>query len=146
MREVRVRSITEMAGVAEEVLSVLPQRDSAHVLALTGELGAGKTTFVQRIAKALGIREHVVSPTFVLMKVYPVSGHDWIRELVHIDAYRVEDSAEMQVLRLEDLYKRAGALICIEWPERIARLIPEDAVKIGIRVLSDGSRDIHYAR
>ncbi len=123
-----------MTTFAEEILSILPQKKSAHIIALSGELGAGKTTFTKALARKLGIVEHVTSPTFVVMKVYEVSEHSWIRKLVHIDAYRIEDIDEMRVLNLNDICTEEGTVVCIEWPENIAALIPEDALQIRIDV------------
>jgi tRNA threonylcarbamoyladenosine biosynthesis protein TsaE len=134
----------EMATVASEILSILPQKDSAHVLALSGELGAGKTAFVKALARELGIPEHITSPTFVIMKSYKIPQHDWIKKLVHIDAYRIEDINEMKVLALDELYKEAGSIICIEWPERIEGLIPSDAFSIQIAIQKGEQRTVVY--
>ena len=134
----------EMAGFATEILSVLPQKEGAHSIGLTGPLGAGKTAFVKALAKELGIVEHITSPTFVIMKAYQVTEHDWIKRLVHIDAYRVEDIDEMKVLHLDELFDETGTVICIEWPEKIKSLIPEDSLMISIAPLSEEKRTITY--
>lgn len=133
-----------MATIAEEILSALPQKDTANVLTLSGELGAGKTVLVRAIARALGITEHVTSPTFVIMKTYDVPEHYLAKRLVHIDAYRVEDIGEMRVLKLPELFKEEGALICIEWPEHIRELVPDDARTIHIDITGEEKRTIAY--
>ncbi len=143
-----VRSITseeELVGVAEEILKALPShKPSAHLVLLSGELGVGKTALVKALAKVLGVAEHVTSPTFVLMKSYSANGHAWVKELVHIDAYRMDDQREAKVLGLDALTKKEGSIICIEWPERIKEAIPEDALTVGITAHEDGRRTITY--
>jgi tRNA threonylcarbamoyladenosine biosynthesis protein TsaE len=119
-----------MPTVADEILSILPQKKGANVLALSGELGAGKTAFVRALAEQLGVREHITSPTFVIMKTYTVPDNENISTLVHIDAYRVEDVREMDVLGIPGLMQQEKTLICIEWPEHIKELIPADALPV----------------
>ena len=135
---------SELATTAEEILSILPQKTVAHVIGLTGELGVGKTAFVKAIARQLGITEHITSPTFVIMKMYDVAGHEQFRELIHIDAYRIEDIEEMRVLRLDELYQKEGTLICIEWPERISEVVPKDTLHIEIEMDTEGVRTFTY--
>ena len=138
-----VHTLAELDTFAQEMLSTLSQKDSAHVIALTGDLGVGKTSFTQALAKHLDIAEHVVSPTFMIMRSYQTENPNF-KKLVHIDAYRVEDIREMEVLKIPELFSEAGTVICIEWPERIAALIPQDAHRITFAVNSDDSRTITY--
>lgn len=91
-----------------------------HVVLLNGDLGTGKTTFTQQLAKMLGITEPVLSPTFVLMKSY-VTTDPVFDQLTHIDAYRIEDQTLFKTLRLETSLIDQETLFCIEWPD----LIPE---------------------
>lgn len=94
------------------------------VVALHGELGAGKTTFVQGLARALGIHEPVNSPTFTLVNV-----HHGERTLYHVDLYRLHDDAEAMTLGLDDLLFGQG-LTAIEWAERIANWLPPGTVHL----------------
>lgn len=89
------------------------------VVLLSGELGAGKTTFTKALATALGVQTTVTSPTFTLMNVYPVSGHPTIHELVHVDTYRIERSEELEEIGLAEYLGRPDTLCVIEWPEKI---------------------------
>lgn len=134
----------DMADIAEEIFSTLPQKDTAHVLALSGALGAGKTSFTKALARHLGIIEHITSPTFVIMKSYEVPSHEWVHTLTHVDAYRIEDVDEVRVLRLTDLFQEAGRIMCIEWPENIKELVPDDALTITIHIGDNDSRTITY--
>ena len=122
--------------------SLAPHTDTATVVALSGELGAGKTTFAQGIARALGIEENVTSPTFVLEKIYQLEGQRFAR-LIHIDAYRLNDPHELEVLGWTEIIVDPVNLIIIEWPEKVARLIPADAIHIAFTGSGD-SREITY--
>lgn len=117
-------SLEETQTLAAEWLSSLGDQvaksNAATVVGLVGDLGSGKTSFVQGVAKALGVQEHVTSPTFILERIYklgPLSAK-W-KHLVHIDAYRLEGSDELKHLGWEDLTKDPGSLILVEWPERV---------------------------
>ena len=99
------------------------------VLALEGNLGSGKTTFTQGFAPSLGVKENVLSPTFVLMKIYEIKRKSY-KHLIHIDCYRVESPRELSHLGFKKILKDKDAIILIEWADRIKKLIPRDAVRI----------------
>lgn len=92
------------------------------ILALTGPLGAGKTTFVQALSRVLGAKGHLRSPTFSLVRSYAVKAGD-IRTLVHVDAYRIEDEQDVLPLGLNELLSEPGTVMAIEWSERISNFI-----------------------
>lgn len=96
------------------------------ILGLIGELGAGKTTFVKGLAKALGIKSRVVSPTFVIFKPYHVNNKKF-KHLVHVDAYRVEGE-ELQDVGIED-YFNDGSVLAIEWADKIKKILPNGRTK-----------------
>ncbi len=114
----------------------------ATVLTLSGDLGAGKTTFVQGVASVLGVEEPVTSPTFVIMKIYDLINQPFKR-LVHMDAYRLKGKEHLRVLGWEALCADPENLICIEWPEKIEGAIPADAIPVTLRYSGEG-RDIFY--
>jgi tRNA threonylcarbamoyladenosine biosynthesis protein TsaE len=122
--EWKVQTLDETAAVAAALLSLLQPGAVATVLALHGDLGAGKTTFVQQYAARLGVTEPVTSPTFVIQKVYPLT-KPW-DQFVHIDAYRIESAAEMNQLGFAELLNTSRTLVCIEWAERIDSLLPDN--------------------
>ncbi len=111
--------------------------DTGTVVTLSGQLGAGKTTFVQGIARALGVEEKVTSPTFVLEKIYQLEGNPpaggW-EHLVHIDAYRLKGAHELEMLGWQELIADPANLILIEWPERVAEAMPETAIRISFEI------------
>ena len=123
--------------------TLVPHPESATILALSGDLGAGKTTFAQGIARALGVEEQVTSPTFVIEKIYQLQNQTFTR-LIHIDAYRLTDPHELEVLGWKEIIADPANLILIEWPEKVAGLIPADAINISFKEYGD-SREITYA-
>ncbi|MDE2213179.1 MAG: tRNA (adenosine(37)-N6)-threonylcarbamoyltransferase complex ATPase subunit type 1 TsaE [Patescibacteria group bacterium] len=115
--------LENLPAFSREVLGNIEQRKNrAFVLFLQGELGAGKTTFMQALAREIGIKGTVQSPTFVLMRAYPIS-YKGFTKLVHIDAYRFEKPDEFRALRPNDFLKDPHTLVCIEWPERIEGML-----------------------
>jgi len=133
----------DLERVSKEIVGAVTQlaveKTTATILALSGDLGAGKTTLMQSLAKELGVEEVVISPTFVIMKVYELSHNDFDK-LVHIDAYRVEDSAEMSALRFAEILSTPRTLVCIEWPEKIADVIPTDRGEIKLEIIDEETR------
>lgn len=87
------------------------------VITLSGELGAGKTTFTQGFAAALGITDKILSPTFILTRQYQIPNSD--KTLYHIDLYRLENSAQIEALGLKEIIGNNNNIILIEWPERL---------------------------
>lgn len=133
----------EMADFAADMLGTLAPRDDgrATVLALRGDLGAGKTAFTKALARHLGIDEHVTSPTFVIMKKYPIE-RGAFAQLVHIDAYRMHDGRELEMLGWPDLLKDAQNLIVIEWPERVDAVLPKDAITLSFSHVDETTREV----
>jgi tRNA threonylcarbamoyladenosine biosynthesis protein TsaE len=119
--------LAELPAFVREVLKSLDSardKSRATLVALRGDLGAGKTTFVQALAKELGIEETVQSPTYVLMKRFDISNHPRFKRLIHIDLYRLERPEEFGALKPEEFLHDPHNLICIEWPERAEALLP----------------------
>ena len=118
------------ALLAREAAALKGRR--AVVLALTGNLGAGKTTFVQGFAASLGIKETLASPTFVIMKAYALRhatrDKRHARTLVHIDAYRLKSGKDLASLGIRSILRDPHAIVVIEWAERITHSLPRDAV------------------
>lgn len=121
------------------LLNVRPGK-SATLITLEGDLGAGKTTFVQRLAKDLGIEEVVNSPTFTIMKSYELKLGQPYSYLVHMDAYRIEDVKELAPLRFLQIMSTPGVLMCIEWPQNIKAALPSDVCKVVISNHQNGGR------
>lgn len=114
------------------------------VITLTGDLGAGKTTFTQELGKFLGITESIVSPTYTLVKQYPLEYEEY-DELVHIDAYRIESEDEIGPIHLESLLNQPKTIICIEWPDMIRSIIPQTAIQIAINITDGEEREVRVS-
>lgn len=142
-KKYRVTTPTDFASVIEEVLK-RAQEITAHaaVVTLSGDLGAGKTTCTQQLAQHLGVTEPVVSPTFGIMKGYELAGNEYFDQLVHIDAYRIEDISETGPLRFVELFKQPRTLICLEWPEKIAGIVPDNKVTVAITSAAGEEREV----
>jgi len=131
------RSLDAFRQQAREFTLSLGPGSAARLVTLTGELGAGKTTFVQEVARTLGVEETVSSPTFVIEKRYELRGQTFAH-LIHIDAYRLKSEEELLKLGWHELLADSGKLIFLEWPERVPRLIPEAAVRVQIDITREG--------
>ncbi len=143
MTVVPIYDLPYFVGNVLATLALLPEKDSATLITLTGNLGSGKTTFVQEFARKLGITETVQSPTYVLMKSYPFQGDRTsfgrprrYSRLIHIDAYRLENPEEFKTLRPEEFLNDPKALVLVEWPEKAGTLLPP--ADIALRFTSEG--------
>jgi tRNA threonylcarbamoyladenosine biosynthesis protein TsaE len=117
---------------------------NATVVALQGDLGAGKTTFVKAVAEAFGIQKTVTSPTFVLEKVYKINGFGGFTQLIHIDAYRLENGAELLTLGWRALIEDPQNIIFIEWPERVAEVLMGGVQTIQFIFIDEMTRKITF--
>jgi len=130
------KSAAETQKLAADIVKGLVGQKAggkALVLALEGELGGGKTTFVQGLAKALGVKEKITSPTFVIMRRFEIkklgnkeTGR--LSNLYHIDCYRLGSRNELTDLGLGEILKNPKNLVVIEWADKVKSLIPKDAV------------------
>jgi tRNA threonylcarbamoyladenosine biosynthesis protein TsaE len=130
---VETRSAAETQGLARELAEVLPPDAT---LALHGDLGCGKTTFVAGMADAWGIEGPVTSPTFNLFTIYKGK-----RMLVHLDAYRLHGARDMDTLMMEEFMKSPWCL-AIEWPENIDGWLPPDALHLELKDTGRNRRSI----
>lgn len=135
---VATASAAETQRLARELAAALP-RDCT--LALHGDLGVGKTTFVQGLAEGFGIQEMVTSPTFTIFTLHRGSR----RNLVHLDAYRLDDARQMDSLMLEDFLSSPYCL-AIEWPEKIADWIPKNAFHLALCILGSEQHGIRLEK
>lgn len=132
MTMVPLSELPEFARNVRAVLKLLPHTAGAVVVNLVGNLGAGKTTFVQAMARDWGITQPITSPTYTLMRSYDIptdrlpSGQQRrFKRLVHIDAYRLERPEEWAHLKPEEFLSEAGTVVFIEWPEKVAGFAPK---------------------
>lgn len=113
-----------------------------EIIALSGNLGAGKTIFTKGLAHALGVKHVVNSPTFNILKLYPTTNNLGIITLVHIDAYRLKSSNELEALGVQEYFDNPNFVTVIEWPEKIKKILPKKTEHITIKQLNENAREI----
>lgn len=133
-------SLAELDGAVQSLLDYTGDR---RIMAFSGEIGAGKTTFIQAFCRHLRVMEQVTSPTFSLVNEYQYQPKDGgpERSIYHMDLYRLEEAEEALDFGIEE-YLDSGAYCLIEWPELIESLLPEDTVWINVRIVDDSTRKI----
>ncbi|HEY4474455.1 MAG TPA: tRNA (adenosine(37)-N6)-threonylcarbamoyltransferase complex ATPase subunit type 1 TsaE [Candidatus Paceibacterota bacterium] len=142
------KSFKETQKIASGLARKIIKTKKGAVISLEGELGAGKTTFIQGFAKALGIKSKVKSPTFVLMKKYPVKlrhGASKVSNqtnLYHLDCYRIRDYKDLRIPEMKEIFESSYDIILVEWAERIKRVIPKKHITIHIDHISKNQRKI----
>lgn len=127
-------SLEEIDEVASQVLAANPNK----VILFHGEMGAGKTTFIKALSKALGVKDATSSPTFSLVNEYQTVDN---KTLYHFDVYRLKNENEALDMGIED-YLYSGNWCFIEWAEKIPNLIPEQHSVIEIKLTAEGKRDL----
>ena len=130
---ITTESADETIQAAYDFASIVPEN---QVIALHGDLGVGKTTFIRGLAQAWEISEPVTSPTFNVYTLYQGT-----RQLVHLDAYRLNSGADLDALAIEDFLSPPWCL-AIEWPERIREELPEDAWHLTLTIHPDKTHSI----
>lgn len=133
-------TIPKLENIDEAARSFIELMGDRTVFAFYGDMGAGKTTFINALSRALGVEEDATgSPSFAIVNEYR---SDTTAELIyHFDLYRLESVEEALDLGVED-YFDSGALCLIEWPERIDDILPDDTVKVTVSVTPDGQRTL----
>lgn len=116
--EFSLKNIEEQARTVLDKIKTERVDEGAFLLLLSGELGAGKTTFVQALGRVLGVKERLVSPTFLIQKEYETKDKTF-RRLVHIDAYRLKSKSELEELGWKELVSDPETLVVVEWPEQV---------------------------
>ncbi len=130
-----VHTLHDLADAAKWLTDNLA---SHYLLAMKGEMGAGKTTLIQAVCRYLGVDQDVTSPTFSLVNEY-ISGSGEI--IYHFDFYRIEDPVEALDFGLDE-YLYSGLLCLMEWPEKVIDYLPDDTVWLSITVKDDQSREL----
>ena len=137
MRTITISSLQELDNAAAQFLE---EAGEHAVIAFSGEMGAGKTTFIQALCRNLGVKVEVNSPTFSLVNEYftPVGN-----SIFHFDLYRIETPDELFDMGYEE-YFYSGSLCLIEWPEKARNLIPDDALWVHFVIGENEARLIQF--
>ena len=140
--EITTHSSAETKNLAAKISTSLK---GGEVLALYGELGSGKTTFTQGLLAALGIKQRLTSPTFVIYKHYKLkTGSGKFKVLNHVDCYRLEGPKDLTGIDLSEIVSDPTAITVIEWPERIEEILPKEVIKVRFETISENERKITY--
>ena len=131
------------ALLAKELLKE-PLQKNAVVLALEGDLGGGKTTFLQGFARGLGIRKQVLSPTFVIAQKFAIRSTRF-KNFYHLDCYRVDHPRELLGIGFKEVLAENTNIVAIEWSSRIAPLLPKDAIKITFDFVDENTRKLSFS-
>jgi len=145
--ELITKSARETQSFGQALAADIVSGKVSNVLALKGELGSGKTTFVQGLAKGLGIAGRIISPTFIIIRKYPIKGMDpksSLKAFYHVDLYRLEGDLDKEILNLgfPYLWSEPQNVMVIEWAEKVEKLIPSGATWITFEDMGKDSRKI----
>lgn len=125
---------TNSAGETRKLGGMLARKISRGIIALEGNLGSGKTTFIQGFAKGLGIKEKITSPTFVILKNF--------KNFYHIDCYRIQTPEEILSIGFKEIISNPNNIVAIEWPEKIKKILPKNIIKIKFKFIDKNTRKI----
>jgi len=148
----KINSCQEMkkfgADLAGNVLKSAGRSSGALVFALEGELGAGKTQFVKGFAQGLGIKQPILSPTFVIWRPYkiPSQSKSNFNNFFHLDCYRLESLTDAYTVRIDKILKNSANIAAIEWPQVVVRLIPTDAWHLKFIITGKNQRTVKIQR
>ena len=116
--------------------------NGGEVLAMYGELGGGKTTFVQGLALGLGIERRIISPTFIIMRTYDLKD----KTFYHIDLYRTSSIKDIEGLGIDEIMGKANNILAIEWAEKMKEVLPDRRIDIFFKYLEDNKREIKIVK
>jgi len=125
-----------------KLLSPEAENKQATIIGLEGELGGGKTTFVQGLARGLAIKSKILSPTFVIMRNFPIKGASHFRRFYHFDAYRICASKEINNLGFREIISNSNNMVVIEWANIIKKFMPQDSLWVNFQFKNFHSRII----
>jgi len=126
--------------LAKKIFKIGPQK-GAVVLGLKGNLGGGKTTFLQGLAKGLGVKEKILSPTFVVLKRFKLFKKQF-SNFYHIDCYRLKNEKDVLELGFKKIFADSKNIVAIEWPERIKKVLPKETIFINFKFIDENKREI----
>lgn len=139
MKKIITQNENETKKLAKALAAKL---SGGEVIGLIGDLGTGKTVFVKGLAQGLGIKRTINSPTFVLMKVYKIKKHQTLKNLVHIDAYRLKSAVSLEEIGINDYLYQDDSVVVIEWADKVRKLLGNIGLIINMESIDDKKRRI----
>lgn len=131
---------TNSAEETKQIAKTLAKSIDHGVVALTGDLGAGKTTFTQGFAEGLGVNDKIISPTFILIRQHPIPKTKKV--LYHIDLYRLENEGDIKDLGIQEIIETKENIVLIEWADKIRNLLPTDTIWVTLERIDENRRKI----
>jgi len=130
--------------LAKEVLKTKLKK-GALIIGLKGDLGGGKTTFLQGLAKGLGIKQKILSPTFIIIRKFQIQSAKWrtkFKNFYHIDCYRIQKPGEIIKLGFEEIISNPQNIVAIEWADRIQKVLPLETIIFKFGFINQKTRKI----
>lgn len=145
-KTLNLKGLNEAAFLVLERIASDKKRTGAAVVGLYGNLGSGKTAFVKKTGKILGVKEKIISPTFIIMKRYAIPAPHRkkfnLKEMIHIDAYRLSGHEEILKLNWPGIIKNKKRAVFIEWPERVKEAMPKNTLKVNLSFVDEKRRKV----
>ena len=132
----------DFARVIARSKATKQSRKGAVVLGLSGNLGGGKTTFLQGFSAGLGIKEKVLSPTFVILRKFRIAETGFFQYFYHIDCYRLKNEKDILELEFKEIISDPKNIVAIEWPEKIKNVLPKNLIEINFQFVDKNKREI----
>ena len=139
--EYLTQNYLQTQALGEALVKTITPGKTAQVFCLKGDLGAGKTNFLQGFGKGLQIKEKIQSPTFIIMSRFPLKDQKF-KDFFHLDCYRLETADEIIQLGFNEIINNPQNIVAIEWPEKIEQVIPPNHTEIKFKILGENERKI----
>jgi tRNA threonylcarbamoyladenosine biosynthesis protein TsaE len=130
-----VSDLNQTQKIAEDLAKQLNPGD---FLAFYGDLGSGKTTFIQGLAKGLGIKRRIISPTFIIVRSYEINKGNFY----HIDLYRTQTKEDLLGLGIDQIIEDDNSIVAVEWAEKMGNLLPDKRIELHFKYIDENKREI----